>query len=445
MKKGLYTLLAGTLLVSSFPVIAFGEEEASVDSARAVDTTVSVALVESGSEGTESVNEVPVVIEEHGEEQLLNEETVAGEAIVEEEAAIESVEEAPLLEEAEAIVEEIIAEEATPAVESRATSPNLGIEIPDYDGKLVDHDKTITADTEDAKVSGEYAFMPQITSDTEVTVTGNYSVNSNGSYVFYLANNQQGKITITYKNVGSYDGKVIDLKISFDAWTLMGVAQNGGISPRLTLHPTSTGIVMYGLTDLTANYFFLDHLTGLAAPVSGFFNFTDIDNNQFIDIYNNGNIKNFYTSEDNMLYYQENGTYIRIGDYTGTNQETDNKDYWLTYTYDKTSQFKIVFHEPRESIGGHTTVFEYTYEAPVVIESQPEANPEKQGYQETMTFIASPVVQSLNHQTPVDLLGNEQVNSLPATGEESGMLMLLSGLLIASFAGFFLKKEHLAK
>nr|WP_242551020.1 LPXTG cell wall anchor domain-containing protein [Enterococcus ureilyticus] len=205
---------------------------------------------------------------------------------------------------------------------------------------------------------------------------------------------------------------------------------------------------MYGLSDLKANYYFLDHLTGLQAQVSGFFNFTDIDNNQYLDIYNNANIKNFYASKDNVLYYKNNDGYISVGDYIGQDADDELKDnkYWLTYTYNKTSNFTITFHELREAIRGYGALFEYTYEAPVVIEPQAETKTKKLTANNTSR---KPVYQSLNTAKVEQKNAGETVtnplsaNRLPETGEQNSSHLFTFGLLLISSLLFFKRKDRL--
>lgn len=419
MKKGIYLFSTGLLLLTSFPLTAFGEENTSPET-----------MVES----TENQVEVEII---HHEEAEIVEEVPLEESIEEASFQPENVVETASLEAENSEATEN--KEETQTIQTRAISPELGITIPEYDGKLVDKENTIT-DIEHGKVTSEYAFMPQITDKTEVIVTGNY-ISENEKYRFELADNQQGKISITYKNVGMYNGKVIDLKVSFDDWTLMEKYKQTLYSPYLELTPTSTSVLMHGLRSLTANYFFLDTLTGLNTSVSGFFNFTDVDNNQYLDIYNNANIKNFYAIKDNVLYYKDNGDFISIGDYFGkdANDNVKDKNYWLTYTYDKTSQFTIVFNELREGINAYSALFDYTYEAPVVIEPQ-KTKVAEEGLVVMENKNQQPLAMNTTYSPPVAEKRAQAL--LPQTGEKNQPLLFLIGAILLSFVFIFYRKEQ---
>ncbi|MBO0446004.1 LPXTG cell wall anchor domain-containing protein [Enterococcus ureilyticus] len=440
MKKYIHLLTVGVLLASSIPMTTNGEEVHVEDNNTISDISsetngIEVELIEQETTDTELLDSES----ENAQTEIVDQENEQEDAKVEETKT--SGTEQETVNEAAAVTNEV---KATP--QAYAISPELGIPIPDYDGKLVDKENTIT-DIENSKVTSDYAFMPQITDKTQVVVEGNH-VTADGKYIFYLKENSKGKVTVTYKNVGTYDGEVIDLKISFDDWTFMQVFNNAGWNPRLTIGPQSTGIFMYGLSDLKANYYFLDHLTGLQAQVSGFFNFTDIDNNQYLDIYNNANIKNFYASKDNVLYYKNNDGYISVGDYIGQDADDELKDnkYWLTYTYNKTSNFTITFHELREAIRGYGALFEYTYEAPVVIEPQAETKTKKLTANNTSR---KPVYQSLNTAKVEQKNAGETVtnplsaNRLPETGEQNSSHLFTFGLLLISSLLFFKRKDRL--
>lgn len=430
MKKGIYLFSSALLLMSAFPLTAFGEEEITEDSSVMVnENNMEVEIIQ--HDEVEGIQEnQPKQTEELPEMKMES----SSEDLIVTDNLDENNQEITEGQKTETI--EVQTEKKNP----RAISPESGIEIPDYDGKLVDKDNTIT-DVEKGKVTAEYAFMPQINSDTEVIVSGNYT-KENDTFNFMLNDNQQGKISIIYKNVGTYNGKIIDLKVSFDAWTLMkAFEKNGTYSAYLNLSSSSTAIYMKGLRALTANYYFLDNLTGLNATISGFFNFTDIDNNQYLDIYDNANIKNFYAAKDNVLYYKINENFISIGDYFGKNALDSEKDkkYWLTYTYDKTSHFTITFNELREEISGYSALFDYSYAAPVVIETQ-QKKVAKESLPITQNMTYNPQ-KSQSFLEPVSVQREEQ-SLLPATGEKEQSMFLVAGSLLLSFMFFLLKKEH---
>lgn len=119
-----------------------------------------------------------------------------------------------------------------------------------------------------------------------------------------------------------------------------------------------------GIKDVHLNYSFIDNLTGKEVPISGFFNFTDIDLSQSIDLFDNNNVQNFYVTKGNMLYYKVHNGYIKIGEINGGGTVDTNMDYWLTYTYKNISNFDVRYNQEYET----GALFAYSYQAPVVIE-----------------------------------------------------------------------------
>lgn len=245
---------------------------------------------------------------------------------------------------------------------ARAAAPALK---DDYDGKIVDHEKAIT--DEKAKIPAEYNFMPNFDHLDDIIVSSNgaYQDDTN-SFLFDLKQETANSITVIYKNVGTYNGKVIDMKVTVKDWTVfVGSSYN-----QLYIHKKN-GIMMWGISDVRLNYSFLDNLTAAAVNVSGFFNFTDIDLQQSIDLFANNNVKNYYVTKGNQLYFKTHNGYIKIGEINRTRTDDNNKNYWLTYTYNNVSNFDVRYNQDYES----GAVFNYTYQAPVVIEKTP-AKPE---------------------------------------------------------------------
>lgn len=237
----------------------------------------------------------------------------------------------------------------------------------DHDGKIVDHGKANT--DEAAKISSEYNFMPNFEKLEGIEVGGTNDFNEGASaFDFNLKNAKFNSITVTYKNVGTYNGKVIDMKVTVIDWN---VFSGNPSRTQVSIHKTQ-GITMRGISDIRLNYAFLDRLTGKPVNLSGFFNFTDIDLKQSIDIFDNANVQNFYVTKDNVLYYKVHNGYIKIGDISGNNSNLSDMDHWLTYTYKNISSFDVRYNQEYET----GAVFTYTYQAPVVIEEKPTVDPQ---------------------------------------------------------------------
>lgn len=310
----------------------------------------------------------------------------ASETEVELQSETEAVTEEPATPEASAIEqsETGVAEEEASIAEEPAT-PNSQVENPeqtiepgaailpkavraatpalkdDNDGKVVDHEKAIT--DENAKIPAEYNFMPNFDQldDIIVNASGSY-LDRTDFFVFDLKNESANSITVIYKNVGSYNGKVIDMKVTVKDWTAFA----GSLYNQLYIHKKN-GITMRGISDVRLNYSFLDNLTSAAVNVSGFFNFTDIDLQQSIDLFDHNNVQNYYVTKGNELYFKTHNGYIKIGEINRTRTDDDDENFWLTYTYKNVSNFDVRYNQDYDS----GAVFNYTYQAPVVIEETP--------------------------------------------------------------------------
>lgn len=245
-----------------------------------------------------------------------------------------------------------------PAKNTRASVPVLK---DNHDGKIVDHEKTIT--DEKAKIPADYNFMPNFDHLDGVVVNskGTYNETTN-SFIFDLKVESANSITVTYKNVGTYNGKVVDMKVTVKDWTTF----TGSLYNQLSIHKTN-GITMRGISDVRLNYSFIDNLTSAALNVSGFFNFTDIDLLQSIDLYDHNNVQNYYVTKGNELYYKTHNGFVRIGDISKKGTVNSNMDHWLTYTYKDVSNFDVRYNQDYET----GAVFNYSYQAPIVIEETP--------------------------------------------------------------------------
>jgi LPXTG-motif cell wall-anchored protein len=371
-RKSVYLFSVAILGCSLMPNNVWADENTetaapSVTTELVESTTTAAPILETPKE--EAIPAEPVVAHEepevvHQEAEVIQE---TSEAVGEESEAVAAPDEPVKPIEPETITQPKVEEQPEVEVQpqtARATSSALKDQ---NDGKIVDHGKTITDD--DAKIPAEYNFMPNFDhlEDIEVNAPKGYKESST-AYYFELKNAAPGSITIVYKNVGTYNGKVVDMKVTVKDWTVL----SGSFyrNPALYIHKKN-GITMNGIKDVRLNYAFLDNLTASAINISGFFNFTDIDLLQSIDLFNNNNIQNYYVTKGNELYYKVHNGYIKIGEVNQKNTSPENMNHWLTYTYQGVSNFDVRYNQDYET----GAVFTYTYQAPVVIEEKP-AEPE---------------------------------------------------------------------
>lgn len=224
--------------------------------------------------------------------------------------------------------------------------------------QLISHPKTVITDSSSV-IEQEYSFMPN-PKDATIQVTGNFVENS-FSYYVNLTADKSVKNTMRFVGVGYYKGNKLDLEISLDDWEV-----TGGLS-KFQVLKQNMNIVFTQLRFAKVTYTY--YLSGTNTPqeVTGFFNFNDIDNSQSILFYESANIKQFYAQSTNTLRYVETAEGIEIGDPRHVSSNSADKDYWITYIYEETSQFSLLLKDPRDS----SAIFGYTYEAPAKIETQP--------------------------------------------------------------------------
>ncbi|GCF95355.1 hypothetical protein NRIC_32460 [Enterococcus florum] len=444
-KKSVYLFSAALLGLSLSPLSAFADE--ALETPAPVVTT---EFVESSDNTQVSVAEsenVPSAVE--------------NESVPFADSAPETAE--PTVVEAQVPEEETVqSEQALTDTENQMTvAAPLAAPAPttltdDHDGKIADHDKAIT--DEDATISSDYNFMPKfddLDDDDFVVNAGSATFTEDSrAFKFDLRTANPNEITVTFKNVGSYKGKVIDMKITVKNWTPFSSGSLYGQS--LSIHK-SNGITMSGIKDVQLGYSFLDNLTGNAATVSGFFNFTDIDLKQSIDVFDNNNVQNFFVAEGNILYYKTYAGYIKIGDISGRHSTDRDIENWLTYTYKNISNFDIRYNQDYET----GAVFNYTYQAPVVIEETPPSIDPEEPIEEPQPneVIAEPieVPQPKQESKVVNLAApvkKEEVNiintaalpttqtSLPQTNEQSSSALAVVGsLCLLLFSALFLNKK----
>lgn len=382
----------------------------------------------------------------------------------------EITEEKPASEELEATVPDMIKtpesneEKTADSInEVKATKAAAPVLKENNDGKIVDHEKAIT--DENAKVPAEYEFMPNFANVKDVLVGGTVNYISDGyTFSFDLDSEKPGVITVTYKNVGTYKGKVIDMKVTVNGWTALAGKQ--------VLHINKdNGITLRGIRDVLLNYSFFDNLTAAPVKLSGFFNFTDIDLEQSVDLFNKNNIQHFYVTKNNQLYYKINGDHIKIGEIDNINTTNLDMSHWLAFTYKNVFGFDVRYNQDYET----DAVFNYSFKLPFIMRDTPgfydpsipkdvempdEPNPTGDGNQGTMRTVGtvSPAVAisetsevitgtqatvQLADQTAPVAVSQKTQAELPKTNVKKGsFLTILGGACILLFTALFFKKNN---
>jgi|GEM_PF-2679187 len=328
------------------------------------------------------------------------------------------------------------------------------------DGKIVEHNKAIT--DENTKITDDYEFMPNFSNVKNIVIGGTKNYTSDGySYVFDLDTEKPNTLTVTYKNVGTYKGKVIDMRITVKGWTALAGRQVLYINKE-------NGITMRGIRDVLLNYAFLDNLTASPVKVSGFFNFTDIDFEQSIDLFNNNNIQNFYVTKNNQLFYKVHNDYIKIGEINNYNTNHFDMRYWLTYTYKNVSNFDVRYNQEYET----DAVFNYSFKLPfamdgilggvdptipIDVEIPDEPTPEDNFGNTTETLNQRIAIETIKmNRTTQEEVSQQSIQTkqipmakmkqaeLPSTNEQnSSILTIIGGACTLLSTALFLNKKKL--
>jgi len=207
--------------------------------------------------------------------------------------------------------------------------------------------------TDETKIPAKYTFFPEIQKDSkgnQITIAtpfGNWDRVNAGviqdgtmEYIPGIANvvwidkddtSYDGKIGMTYNNIGKYNDKTVSLKVTY-----MGSSEN--------CTPNGFGLIMYNdklgiRTSLTPEqihikYEFFDAATGDPLQVAGYQEFQDIDSYQGIKIENYDKIYYDTSAKDHFKY----GTNGEVKDFIitedGSNITSQDLKTRIAYTFD---------------------------------------------------------------------------------------------------------------
>lgn len=153
-------------------------------------------------------------------------------------------------------------------------------------------------------------YVGQVLTVSEGTID---QPNDTQYYSFRPTNDsQKGDVWIKYSNVGSVDGRPVDLKI-----TLMDWAKYHDFAGRISFRRDDIAMSSQGYESVDMDWNFIDHETQDPVKVSGYFTFGDVDMSQGLkfsqptsDAIDAVVLDNEVISEGSELYYQEsNGEY----------------------------------------------------------------------------------------------------------------------------------------
>lgn len=232
--------------------------------------------------------------------------------------------------------------------------------------------KTDVVSDGNVTIGSEYTFVPQFNSNTQVqtfggmsgvnwrnlirTVDGAHRGNFIGIDVArpgYNTNSLKGNIGVRYTNVGFYNGKSIDLRITVNDWNAYGdntrVNDGGNTHSSLGNISFETGRIAmitqgYNWVDIVWEY--VETGTNTLVPVSGYLTFSDIDASQGIQFTQstvNKIDRLLVEDRSNVLQYQNNNGAYRIFDTTDidvADSEYDSR-YAITFLYSNETSLGI--------------------------------------------------------------------------------------------------------
>lgn len=196
-----------------------------------------------------------------------------------------------------------------------------------------------------AKFFGVTNFPKDVNKLSNGTITSIANVDS----VRLTNTNQKGNIGVIYENVGTYNGDIIDLKITVINWSNLQPANTsadkgiGGVNyPTLFFYHNS---ITVGITSIPGidkpkyRYTFYKHDSNEKVSVAGHLTFMDLDGsavggNEFF-IPTKGFNQCFLSSNTHLTSKTVNGV-KRIINNTETGTNNDDKEGWLTATFEGT-------------------------------------------------------------------------------------------------------------
>lgn len=177
---------------------------------------------------------------------------------------------------------------------------------------------------ENSEASNKYAVIANfVKGKTSIKTFGNVNwqdiVDEDGKPIINLSNppvSQKGKIGIVYTNVGTYEGKQLDLKITINDWSKYS-KHNAAI----TFERNSIGHLQAGYNWVEQTWQYVDHETGNLANISGsYMTFNDLDAKQFVQFskQTTNEIDRMYVSNDTWVdASMHNNGELRIGELAG--------------------------------------------------------------------------------------------------------------------------------
>ncbi|EJD5778159.1 isopeptide-forming domain-containing fimbrial protein [Staphylococcus pseudintermedius] len=191
--------------------------------------------------------------------------------------------------------------------------------------------------TASSEASSKYAVVAGFNEKkTEVKPFGMEWGNVEDTYtISNPTEDKKGKIGILYTNVGNYEGKPLDLKITLMDWDRY---INPNIKTYITFEKSEIGHSQSGYNWIDQVWEYVDHETGKPVKISGsFMTFADLDAKQYVEFSKEttDKIDKMYVSEDTWVdATQSPKGELKIGDVSSKTSNSDDKFAMVTALFD---------------------------------------------------------------------------------------------------------------
>ncbi len=191
--------------------------------------------------------------------------------------------------------------------------------------------------TTSSEASSKYAVVAGFNEKkTEVKPFGMEWGNVEDTYtISNPTEDKKGKIGILYTNVGNYEGKPLDLKITLMDWDRY---INPDIKTYITFEKSEIGHSQSGYNWIDQVWEYVDHETGKPVKISGsFMTFADLDAKQYVEFSKEttDKIDKMYVSEDTWVdATQSPKGELKIGDVSSKTSNSDDKFAMVTALFD---------------------------------------------------------------------------------------------------------------
>lgn len=166
--------------------------------------------------------------------------------------------------------------------------------------------KDHVVDIQTQVMDGSYSFIPKFNKNSSVEVFGFQPVQLPGGNVYGTLTDDslKGKIGCWYRNVGTFNGRQIDIKCTITDYTFYSCEGEQEIG-YFQVDTEKIGLNATNTKDITANMEFFDHQTGKPVKVKGFATFADIDIRQGVEILSP--VEDIFVTKGCKLYKSPSG------------------------------------------------------------------------------------------------------------------------------------------